>query len=251
MDKKNALITGNSSGLGLGLSKVLLARGYRIFGCSRRGCDLPGEVVDVHCDLTDFDAIAEKFEQLLQGIETLELVVLNAGILGEIKHISKTSLDELQQIMDINLWPNKIILDWLLQSHIKVDQILLLSSGAAILGNKGWGGYALSKCALNMLGRLYAHEFPATHIASIAPGLIESDMMDYLCTQADSEEYPALQRLQQARRDGAVLSPLQGAERILETLSRLKEFESGSYIDLRQILAPDEYQALIEARNRV
>ncbi|MBT3093467.1 MAG: SDR family NAD(P)-dependent oxidoreductase [Candidatus Thiodiazotropha endolucinida] len=251
MDKKNALITGNSSGLGLGLSKVLLARGYRIFGCSRRGCDLPGEVVDVHCDLTDFDAIAEKFEQLLQGIETLELVVLNAGILGEIKHISKTSLDELQQIMEINLWPNKIILDWLLQSHIKVDQILLLSSGAAILGNKGWGGYALSKCALNMLGRLYAHEFPATHIASIAPGLIESDMMDYLCTQADSEEYPALQRLRQARRDGAVLSPLQGAERILETLSRLKEFESGSYIDLRQILAPDEYQALIEARNRV
>ncbi|MEW8535154.1 MAG: SDR family NAD(P)-dependent oxidoreductase [Candidatus Thiodiazotropha endolucinida] len=251
MDKKNALITGNSSGLGLGLSKVLLARGYRIFGCSRRGCDLPGEVVDVHCDLTDFDAIAEKFEQLLQGIETLELVVLNAGILGEIKHISKTSLDELQQIMEINLWPNKIILDWLLQSHIKVDQILLLSSGAAILGNKGWGGYALSKCALNMLGRLYAHEFPATHVASIAPGLIESDMMDYLCTQADSEEYPALQRLRQARRDGAVLSPLQGAERILETLSRLKEFESGSYIDLRQILAPDEYQALIEARNRV
>ncbi|MCU7941820.1 MAG: SDR family NAD(P)-dependent oxidoreductase [Candidatus Thiodiazotropha sp. (ex Cardiolucina cf. quadrata)] len=251
MDKKNALITGNSSGLGLGLSKVLLARGYRIFGCSRRGCDLPGEIVDVHFDLTDFDAIAEKLEQLLQGIDTLELVVLNAGILGEIKHISKTSLDELQQIMDINLWPNKIILDWLLQSHIKVDQILLLSSGAAILGNKGWGGYALSKCALNMLGRLYAHEFPATHIASIAPGLIESDMMDYLCTQADSEEYPALQRLQQARRDGAVLSPVQGAERILETLSRLKEFESGSYIDLRQILAPDEYQALIEARNRV
>ncbi|MES9923089.1 MAG: SDR family NAD(P)-dependent oxidoreductase [Candidatus Thiodiazotropha endolucinida] len=251
MDKKNALITGNSSGLGLGLSKVLLARGYRIFGCSRRGCDLPGEIVDVHCDLTDFDAIAEKLEQLLQGIETLELVVLNAGILGEIKNISKTSLDELQQIMDINLWPNKIILDWLLQSHIKVDQILLLSSGAAILGNKGWGGYALSKCALNMLGRLYAHEFPATHIASIAPGLIESDMMEYLCTQADSEEYPALQRLQQARRDGAVLSPVQGAERILETLSRLKEFESGSYVDLRQILAPDEYQALIEARNRV
>ncbi|MBW9265006.1 MAG: SDR family NAD(P)-dependent oxidoreductase [Candidatus Thiodiazotropha sp. (ex. Lucinisca nassula)] len=251
MDKKNALITGNSSGLGLGLSKVLLARGYRIFGCSRRGCDLPGEIVDVHCDLTEFDAIAQKLKQLLQGIETLELVVLNAGILGEIKYISKTSLDELQQIMDINLWPNKIILDWLLQSHIKVDQILLLSSGAAILGNKGWGGYALSKCALNMLGRLYAHEFPTTHIASIAPGLIESDMMDYLCNQADSEEYPALQRLQQARRDGAVLSPVQGAERILETLSRLKEFESGSYIDLRQILAPDEYQALIEARNRV
>ncbi|PVV16848.1 MAG: alcohol dehydrogenase [gamma proteobacterium symbiont of Ctena orbiculata] len=250
MDKKNALITGNSSGLGLGLSEVLLAHGYKVFGCSRRGCDLAGDVVDIRCDLSRFDTIGEKLEQLLQGVGALQLVVLNAGILGEIKHISETSLDELQQIMDINLWSNKIILDWLLQSGIRIDQILLLSSGAAVLGNKGWGGYALSKCALNMLGRLYAHEFQATHIASIAPGLIESSMMDYLCTQADSTEFPALQRLQQARKDGLVLSPVEGSERILETLPRLKEFESGSYIDLRQILAPDEYQALIEARNR-
>jgi NAD(P)-dependent dehydrogenase (short-subunit alcohol dehydrogenase family) len=250
MAKKNALITGNSSGLGLGLSEVLLAHGYRVFGCSRRGCGLTGDIVDITCDLTDFDAIPQKFEELLQGVETLELVVLNAGILGEIKHISKTSLQALQQMMDINLWPNKIILDWLLHSDIRIDQILLISSGAAVLGNKGWGGYALSKSALNMLGRLYAHEFPTTHISSIAPGLIESSMMDYLCDEADSEAYPALKRLQQARSEGVVLSPIKGAERILETLSRLKAFESGSYVDLRQILAPDEYQALIEARNR-
>jgi NAD(P)-dependent dehydrogenase (short-subunit alcohol dehydrogenase family) len=250
MFKKSALITGNSSGLGLGLSEVLLAHGYRVFGCSRRGCDLTGDIVDITCDLTEFDSIAEKLAQLLQGVEALELVVLNAGILGEIKHISKTSLEELKQMMEINLWPNKVILDWLLQSDISIDQILLISSGAAVLGNKGWGGYALSKSALNMLGRLYAHEFPTTHIVSIAPGLIESSMMLYLCTEADSEEYPALKRLQQARSDGAVLSPVKGAERILETLSRLKAFESGSYVDLRQILAPDEYQALIEARNK-
>jgi NAD(P)-dependent dehydrogenase (short-subunit alcohol dehydrogenase family) len=250
MDKKNALITGNSSGLGLGLSEVLLAHGYKVFGCSRRGCDLAGDIVDIQCDLTEFDTIGQKLEQLLQGVERLQLVVLNAGMLGEIKHISETSLDELQQIMDINLWPNKIILDWLLHSTIEAEQVLLLSSGAAVLGNKGWGGYALSKCALNMLGRLYAHEFPTTHIASIAPGLIESSMMAYLCTQGDSDEYPALKRLQQARREGAVLSPVQAAERIVQTLPRLKAFESGSYIDLRQILAPEEYQALIEARNR-
>lgn len=247
MDTKSALITGNSSGLGLGFSEVLLAHGYRVFGCSRRGCDLAGDIVDIQCDLTEFDTIAQKFGQLLHGVDALGLVVLNAGILGEIKHISKTSLDELQQLMNINLWSNKIIMDWLLQSGIKVDQILLLSSGAAVLGNKGWGGYALSKCALNMLGRLYAHEFPSTHIASIAPGLIESDMMEYLCTEANCEEYPALKRLRQGRREGAVLSPVQGAERILEILPRLKEFESGSYIDIRQILAPYEYQALIEA----
>ncbi|MEW8431270.1 MAG: SDR family NAD(P)-dependent oxidoreductase [gamma proteobacterium symbiont of Ctena orbiculata] len=250
MIRKNALITGNSSGLGRGLSEILLAHGYRVFGCSRRGCDLAGDIVDLRCDLSDMDGIGANLGRLLDGIERLKLVVLNAGMLGEIKHISRTSLDELRRIMDVNLWPNKVILDWLLESPIRIDQILLISSGAAVLGNKGWGGYALSKSALNMLARLYAHEFQGTHIASIAPGLIASEMMDYLCTDANSDEYPALQRLKRAREEGAVLSPIEGAERILAALPRLREFESGSYVDLRQILAPDEYQALIEARNR-
>jgi NAD(P)-dependent dehydrogenase (short-subunit alcohol dehydrogenase family) len=170
--------------------------------------------------------------------------------LGEIKHISKTPINDLQQIMDINLWSNKIILDWFLHTDIKINQILLISSGASVLGNKGWSGYALSKCALNMLGRLYAHEFPETHIAAISPGLIESSMMEYLCTQVDKGVYPAIERIQQARYDGTILSPIQAAEQILKSLPHLKEYESGSYIDLRQILAPDEYNALIEARNR-
>ncbi|MEW8505719.1 MAG: SDR family NAD(P)-dependent oxidoreductase [Candidatus Thiodiazotropha sp.] len=250
MMKKNALITGNSSGLGRGLSEVLLAHGYRVFGCSRRGCDLAGDIVDIRCDLSDMERIGEHLQRLLDGVETVQLVVLNAGVLGEIKNISETSLDELRRILDINLWPNKLILDWLLESAIRIDQIVLMSSAAAVLGNKGWGGYALSKSALNMLGRLYAHEFQETHIASIAPGLIESSMMEYLCAEADSDEFPALLRLRQAREEGVVLTPLAGAERILAALPRLQEFESGSYVDLRQILAPDEYQALIEAQNR-
>ena len=250
MNKKTAFITGNSRGLGRGLSQVLLNHDYQVFGCSRQGCHLQGEIVDQRCDLTQPDTIPGALDQLLKGVTSLDLVILNAGILGEIKKISDTSLDELQQIMKINLWPNKVIMDWLLKSELKIDQILLMSSGAAVLGNKGWRGYALSKSALNMLGRLYAHEFGQTHIAAIAPGLIESSMMDYLCNRADSDAYPALQRIKQARDEGKTLSPTAAAERILQALPEIKKFESGSYIDLRQILAPDEYEALLKARNR-
>ncbi|MCG7897430.1 MAG: SDR family NAD(P)-dependent oxidoreductase [Candidatus Thiodiazotropha weberae] len=250
MNKKTAFITGNSSGLGKGLSQVLLNHDYRVYGCSRRGCNLQGDIVDQHCDLTRSETIPDNLEQLLNGVNRLDLVILNAGILGEIKNISDTSLDELRQIMEINLWPNKVILDWLLKSELNIDQILLMSSGAAVLGNKGWGGYALSKSGLNMLGRLYAHELGETHITAIAPGLIESTMMDYLCNEADSHAYPALQRIRQAREEGKTLTPTAAAERILKALPEIKGFESGSYIDLRQILAPDEYETLINARNR-
>ncbi len=245
---QNAFITGNSSGFGKGLSEALLQRGYAVFGCSRRGCELKGKIKDIRCDLSDFSAIEFALENLLQGVDVLELVVLNAGILGELKDISETSLDELNRIMDINVWSNKVVLDWLLRSDIRCKQILLISSGAAVLGNKGWSGYAVSKAALNMLARLYAHEFDDTRIYAVAPGLIDTAMMDYLCDTADSSKFPALLRIQGARGTDAMLSPLQAAERILQSLDRLMDFDNGSFVDLRQILAPKEYAELMGSR---
>jgi NAD(P)-dependent dehydrogenase (short-subunit alcohol dehydrogenase family) len=247
----NALITGNSSGLGLGLSHALIERDYQVYGCSRRGCAaLADRVVDVHCDLADLDAIGPALTQLLAGVDRLELVVLNAGILGEIEDMSRMSVERLREIMDINVWANKVILDWLLESGIAVDQIVAISSGAAVLGNRGWGGYALSKAALNMLCRLYAHEFPDSHVAAIAPGLIDTRIIDTLCDDPDTERFPALERINAARGTEALLSPGAAAERILRALPDLQEFESGSFVDLRQILAPEEYEQLMAARNR-
>jgi len=248
---KNTFITGNSSGLGKGLTQTLLSHGYQVYGCSRRGCDLTGNIKDIRCDLTDFDSVTATLEELLTNVDSLDLVILNAGILGQLQNMSETSMEDLQQIMDVNVWSNKFILDWLLQSGLRIKQIILMSSGAAVLGNKGWGGYALSKATLNMLGKLYAHEFPNTHISSIAPGLIDSKMMDYMCNEVDSDEFPALKRIQSARIEGKVLSPIQAAERIMESLPYIKDYDSGSFIDIRQILAPDEYAELMRSRNTV
>lgn len=240
-------ITGNSSGLGRGFSAAALDRGWEVYGCSRRGCDLEG-VQDVRCDLGDFATVPAALEQLLAGVERLDLVILNAGILGEIKPMHDTSLEELGRSMDINVWANKIILDWLLDSGMAVDQIVGISSGAAVLGNKGWNGYAISKAALNMLLRLYSHEFPDTHLSAIAPGLIDTAMMDYLCVEPDPGEYPALGRIRAARGTDTMPGPRAAAERVLEVVDRLKTFDSGSFVDIRQLIAPEEYAALMQVR---
>jgi len=246
MTLKKAFITGNSSGLGYGITESLLSNDYHVYGCSRRGCNLSGHIDDVQCDLTDLSTIPMGLENLLGSVNTLDLVVLNAGILGDIKYMSQTSIEDLNKIMDINVWSNKVIFDWLLQSGIDVKQILLMSSGAAVLGNNGWSGYAMSKAALNMLAKLYAHEFPDTHITAIAPGLIQTKMMDYLCDDADNDKFPALKRLKAAQGTSTMLSPLEAGERILASLEPLKDFTSGSFIDLRQIHAPEEYKELMK-----
>lgn len=225
------------------MAEHLLQQGWAVYGCSRRGCDLPG-IHDLQIDLTDQDAVSGSLGSFLAGVGSLDLVVLNAGVLGEISDLAQTSLNELKKVMDINVWANKSVMDWLHVWGRSVDQIIMVSSGAAILGNRGWSGYALSKATLNMLAKLYAHELPHTHIAALAPGIIDTAMMDYLCAEADADAFPALQRLRQARGTEKMPGPLEAAERLVSVLDRLKDWPSGSFVDIREILEPEEYARL-------
>ncbi|MDJ0806092.1 MAG: SDR family NAD(P)-dependent oxidoreductase [Gammaproteobacteria bacterium] len=230
------LITGNSSGLGHALTQHCLAQGWAVYGCSRRGCaDQSGNQHDLRCDLTDLEAIPGNLSTLLAGVEGLDLVFLNAGVLGQLKAMHNTSLQEIQAIMDLNVWANKQILDWLHQWGRPVRQIVCISSGAAVNGNKGWGGYALSKSALNMLVKLYAHEFPETHLCALAPGLVDTAMMDYLCTSVDADEFPAVRRIQESRGTADTPSPALAARLILDALPTLLNYPSGSYVDIRTL----------------
>lgn len=238
-----AFITGTSSGLGRGIAEYLLRQGWSVYGCSRRGCDLPG-VHDRTLDLTDQDAVSNALNGLLADAPALNLVVLNAGILGEINDLVRTPLDGLKQVMEVNVWANKTVMDWLHAWGRPVEQVVMISSGAAVLGNRGWSGYALSKATLNMLARLYAHEFEQTHIAALAPGIIDTAMMDYLCAEADADAFPALQRLRRARGTESMPGPLEAAERVVSVLSELKTWPSGSFVDIRAILDPEEYARL-------
>jgi len=241
-----ALITGISRGLGRGLAEVFLEEGFQVFGCSRSAATFDNNLHHLACDLSKTVEIDQCFDSLLSEVQSLDVVILNAGIVGEIKDMSMTGVEELENMMTVNVWSNKVILDYLLQSGMQVGQILLMSSGAAVLGSRGMGGYALSKAALNMLAKLYAHEFTNTHITSIAPGLIDTDMMGYLCNDADSQAFPALQRLKDARGTDAMQSPQVAASKILQALPALKDFASGSFVDLRQIYYPDEYAELMK-----
>lgn len=113
---RNVLLTGNSSGLNQSLTQRYFARGWSVYGCSRKGkgCQYhPGKLQDIHCDLADFQAIPIALEVLLQHAQDLDLALLDAGVLGELKEMHQTSLDKIQRIMDFNVPANKVILDWL------------------------------------------------------------------------------------------------------------------------------------------
>ncbi len=236
----NVLITGNSSGLGLGLTEALMDREAIVWGMSRSGCPLKPRFDDVirdrQQDLGQLSTLEDGLDSLLSDCLRLDLVILNAGLLGRIQDIAQTDVHDLEHIMRVNVWANKLILDWLIERQIPVSQVVAISSGAAVNMNYGWGGYSLSKAALNNLITLYAHEMTDTHLIALAPGLVDTPMQDYLCGEVDSEEYPSVQKLKDARGTSDMPTSREVADRILDLLDELKaDHSSGAFVDLRTL----------------
>lgn len=236
----NVFMTGNSSGLGLGLTEVLMDRDAIVWGMSRSGCSLKSKFDDVlrdqQQDLGNLSTLEEGLEALLSDCLRLDLVILNAGMLGRIQEISHTDVHDLEHMMRVNVWANKVILDWLIERQIPVAQIVAISSGAAVNMNYGWGGYSMSKAALNNLIQLYAPEMPDSHLIALAPGLVDTGMQDYLCGEVDSDDFPSVQKLKDARGSKHMPKPREAAEQILDLLPRLREdHDSGSFVDIRKL----------------
>ncbi|NKB62692.1 MAG: SDR family NAD(P)-dependent oxidoreductase [Gammaproteobacteria bacterium] len=234
-------ITGISSGLGLSLSNQIMGSGQHVYGVSRRGHPQEPKSPYLHeskLDLLDLNSIPGTLAELLKEPTTIDVAILNAGILGDISRMSDTSVAQLERIMTVNVWANKIIMDWFLQNPVQVDQLILISSGAAVNGGKGWSGYSLSKAALNMLAQLYAHELSATHVISLAPGLVDTAMQEFISNPGniDTNEFPSFQQLRDARQGGSMPTAPEAAARIISILPELKKFDSGSFIDIRDLL---------------
>ena len=241
----NVLITGNSSGLGLGLTEAFLEQGAIVRGLSRRGCPLKTDHQDVFddvlrealVDLGDLNKIPKALESVMSDAQCLDVLILNAGVLGKIQPIHHTDVHDLEYLYRVNVWANKVILDWLINSGLPVDQVIAISSGAAINMNFGWGGYSLSKASINHLMHLYAQEMPETHLMAYAPGLIDTPMQDYLCGEVDSGDFPSVQKLKDARGTEHMPTPKMAALRLIELLPTLKaNYPSGSFVDVRHLM---------------
>ncbi|MDH3638778.1 MAG: alcohol dehydrogenase, partial [Gammaproteobacteria bacterium] len=99
------------------------------------------------------------------------------------------------------------------------------------------GSYSLSKATLNMLAKLYAHEFSDTHIAAFAPGLIDTAMQDYLCDErnVDAQRFPSVTKLRKARGTENMPTPSRAADLIAACLPELKHHPSGVFLDIRSM----------------
>lgn len=232
------LITGTGKGLGSGLAHYYLEKGDTVYGISRsrnKNLEYFPEFHFISQDLAEFDEMKKTIPDFLKQAGELDLVILNAGIISEIKDLKDCSLDEIRNVMDINVWANKLLIDLFFSNLKSIGQIAAISSGASVYGNRGWNAYSLSKATLNMLIKLYAKEQEKTHFCSIAPGLIDSSMQDYIYSLKDDPRFSSLDKLKKAKRTGKMPTPDEAATILAKSLVKALGKESGSFLDVREM----------------
>jgi NAD(P)-dependent dehydrogenase (short-subunit alcohol dehydrogenase family) len=237
MQQEVIIITGTSSGIGFGLAEHYLTQGNIVIGMSRRANEQLSNYQNyehLEIDITNQEAVKKAFEDFKNREFYIKLLVLNAGVLGEIKYLETIEIDAAKQVMEINLWANKLIIDELIKQKTECRQIVAISSGAARNGNAGWGPYSISKAALNILIQTYAAEQTNIHFTAVAPGLVDTAMQDYISSVKSVDKFPSLTFLQAAKGTDAMPAPMTLAPRLAKLFEKAyTQIRSGNFIDIR------------------
>ena len=173
--KPVVLITGASSGIGKTCAEHLHARGYRVYGTSRRAA--PGPSSDgfqlIAMDVTSEDSVAQAIQVILSREGRLDVVFNNAGD-GIAGSVEDTSIEEARQQLDTNFFGVLRVCRAALPVMRKqgAGLILNVSSLGGLVGLPFQGLYSASKFAVEGMTdalRMEVRPF-GVRVALIEPG---------------------------------------------------------------------------------
>ncbi len=189
-DRRRAIVTGASQGLGELLAQFLGDEHYELLLTARRREPLErvaerlrrrGAAVEVlPGDVTDAAhrrAVAER----LGPAGRLDLLVNNASELGPspLRPLTELPLESFRRILEVNVVAPLALIQELAPALARGHgRVVNITSDAAIEGYAGWGGYGASKAALDLVSRTLAGELRTAGISvvSVDPGDLRTAM---------------------------------------------------------------------------
>ena len=186
-----ALVTGASRGIGKAVARLFAQEGAEMVLVARTTGGLE-ELDDeirastgrtsllVPLDLREFDAIDRLGAALYERFGRLDVLVGNAGDLGTLSPLGHIEPKEFQRVVDINLTANWRLLRSLdpLLRRSEAGRAIFVTSSVGSQARPFWGGYSITKAALEMMVRIYAEEVKQTKIRAnlIDPGRTRTGM---------------------------------------------------------------------------
>ena len=160
LTKKIALISGATSGLGKELSINLAKNGYHVLinGKNENKLNnlydkiklLDGTSTIINLDLNDYEGIDRLGYQIYKKYKKLDLLIMNAAILGTLSPLCHQEPKEFETVINTNLIVNFRLLRSLELSlkKSKNAQLCVISSKLTKDLKPFWGAYSISKAAL-------------------------------------------------------------------------------------------------------
>ena len=188
-----ALVTGASRGIGAATAEALAAAGAHVVITARTSAGLEEVEEAIHAaggtatiapmDLTESDSVARLATAVKERWGRLDLMVLNAAMLGALSAVSAIDAKELSRLLTLNVSAQAALLG-------SFDPLLRRSKGARVVGLTSsvarrprayWAAYGASKAAFENLLLSYGDEvenISRVRVAVIDPGATRTKMRE-------------------------------------------------------------------------
>ena len=174
---KVAIITGAASGFGLGLSRELVARGWRVYATDRDAAALASTsefgAIPMRMDVTSGDEVREVVRKIIDAEGRIDLLAANAGF-GNFSSVEETSPEEVRRIFEVNVFGAENCIRAVLPQMRaqKSGRILITTSVVAHVSLVGLGWYSATKQAMKAVANALRQEtrWLGIRVSTIEPG---------------------------------------------------------------------------------
>jgi NAD(P)-dependent dehydrogenase (short-subunit alcohol dehydrogenase family) len=188
---KIALVTGASRGIGAAAARALAAQGAHVIITARTAKDLEavedaifaagGSATIAPLDLTDGDSIGRLAAAVTERWGKLDILVLNAAMLGTLAPVPAIDGAEFARLFTLNVTAQQVLIasfDALLRKS-EAGRLIALTSSVGSTPRAFWGAYGASKAALENLVVSYGEEvknLSPVRVAIVDPGKTRTKM---------------------------------------------------------------------------
>ena len=173
-----AIVTGASKGIGLEISRRLVAAGYDTYGMARQfdTCDISSDLFHrVECDITNLGELTVAANRIVREKKRVDILVNNAGV-GIFGPLDSLQVSDIEQMVQTNVTAPFVLtselLFWLRKSS---GYIINISSTAARKTQAQGAVYSATKAALLHFGECLFEEArkQGVRVTTICPDITD------------------------------------------------------------------------------